>query len=386
MKSFDIDSNAEKSELRFKLTSAFLLILFTLSLTTAASAAELVVNGGFESPVVPMNPGTDYGWATYYGENYPLTEPGDCDLWDPTGLLPAHDKCNDDERVPGWLVFWTDDIVNSEQLTPGRLEIQSGNIGGAQPLDGSSQKAELDSHHRVGSDNNNVTIAQILPTCPLTAYKLTYGWKSRTEKIGDNDVRVYVCQGECQPEDEVAIHQQNKDWQMEEYDFISNNSDETLILFGSIGDETTTGMFLDEVSITGPDGSFEEPCTLICDDKPMELTLRYNGTYDSNNHQSGNEVIITPESGPSFPTDAVIEVYGHKWKNPEFLGSFDVKMDGFFSVRGPHKRIPPRLTFKIYHPDNLKTPVQTVTFHSSCSQPLDAGDEFGAITVWSAIN
>ena len=145
-------------------------------------------------------------------------------------------------------------------------------------------------------------------------------------------------------------------------------------------------MFLDEVSVTGPDGSLLEPCTLVCDDKPIELTLRYDGNDFSDHDQTSNEVIIYPEVVPSFPTDAVIKVYGHKKKSPQLLGEYDVPIDGFFTVKGPHNRIPPRLTFQIYHPDDLENPVQTVIFHTSCSQPMNAGDEFGAITVWSAIN
>lgn len=378
MKRFISEGVVRKTTLSSKLASAFLLILSTSFLATSAFAAELVTNGGFESPVVPTFPDSDTGWATYYGENYPY-DPDHPDFVPCDPSHPEYGMCIDDARVTGWAVFWTDDLVNSQQLTPGRLEIQRGDIGGAAPLHG-DQKAELDSHHRIDNDNTNVTIVQLLPTCPFTAYELSYGWKSRTEEEGDNDVRVWV------NDDELAIHEQNSDWRMEKHYFVSDGSDETLLLFGSIGDETTMGMYLDEVSVTGPDGSDAEPCTLVCDDKPIELTLRYDGDDFSDHDQSGNEVIISPEVVETFPTDAVIEVYGHKWKSPQLLDTFEVSIDDFFTVKGPRKRIPSRLTFKIYDPLDLKNPVQTVTFHTSCSQPLNAGDEFGAITVWSAIN
>lgn len=362
-----------KGALKSGFASALFLILSSLLLAPAAYAAELTVNGGFEVPIVDP----DLEWATYYGKNYPLDEPGDCNPSDP---WVAH--CNDDIRVPGWSVFWTDDLINDEQRNPGRLEIQTGNTADTPACDGSLQKAELDTHHRADGNNNNVTITQILPTCPLSTYMLTYCWKSRTTIPGDNDVRVVVG-NDLIP---IRYHGQNDAWQIEHIPFVTDNSYETLLLFGSIGTETTTGMFLDEVSVTGPDGSYAERCTLICDDKPRVLTLRYNGNDSSNNRQSGNEVIISPEVVPSFPIEAVIEVYDHKWKNAQLLGTYDVLIDGFFSVSGPHRRIPPRLTFKIYHPADLVNPVQSVTFHTSCSQPMDAGDEFGAITVWSAIN
>lgn len=346
-----------------------LLVFCSLSLAMAASAAELVVNGGFEEPVLPVQPG-EFNWFTYTGENspgIPLCPP-----------LVHH--CSNDISVPGWSVFWTDDIINHEQLNPGRLEIQTGSIDGFIPpaYNGSPQKAELDSHHRIGSDNNNVTITQLLPTCPLTAYELNYAWKSRTIEAGDNDVRVVV------GSEIVGLHAQNLDWEEETVHFISDNSNETLLLFGSIGSETTTGMFLDEVSVAGPDGSNPENCSLVCDDKPIEITFRYDGDDDSNHGQSGNEVIISPEVVPSYPADATILVYNHMKKNPVLLGEFSVEIGGFFSVNGLRKRIPPRMTFEIYNGEGDL--VQTITFHTSCSQPLDAGDEFGAITVWSAVN
>ena len=365
MKRFNANSIAGKAVLNTRLTPALLLIISTFTLATAASAANLVVNGGFEDPVVDPA----IGWTTYYGENF--SGPADCPIPSVT--------CNDGTLVPGWSVFWTDDILNNEQLNPGRLEIQTGNTGGVYAYDMSAQKAELDSHHRVGNDNNNVTIAQFMPTCPLTAYTLSYAWHSRTTVPGDNDVRVVI------GSDVVNMHAQSLGWEEETVHFISENADETLLLFGSIGSETTLGMFLDEVSVEGPDGSDMENCSLVCDDKPMEITLRYDGDDDSNHHQSGNEVIISPEVVAAFPADATIEVYGHNKKKPEHLGTFEVAIGGFLSVRGPHNRIPPRLTFEIY-PAGSDELVQTVTFHTSCSQPLDAGDEFGAITVWSAIN
>lgn len=361
---------------RHNFVPAFFLVLSSLTLTGAVSAAELVVNGGFEEPVVEIGL-TGFGWETFYGVNQALSEPDDC---------PADDKphrCNDDIRVPGWSVYWTDDIINHEQLNAGRLEIHTGGLDIIDPpippaYDGSLQKAELDSHHRIGNDNNNVTITQVLPTCPMSAYQLNYAWKSRTEEPGDNDVRVVI------DDKLVKMHAQNLEWEEEAVHFLSDDSGETLLLFGSIGTQSTHGMFLDEVSVTGPDGSDPGNCSLICGDKPIELTLRYDGDDDSDHGQSGNEVIISPEVVASYPADATIKVYGHNKKNAQLLGTFEVPIGEIFSVSGPRKRIPPRLTFAIYN--DAGALIQTVAFHTSCSQPLGAGDEFGAITVWSAVN
>jgi hypothetical protein len=377
MKRFNASSIAGKAVLSTLLTSALLLIFSAFTLTTAVSAAELVVNGGFENPVVPTNV-RDRGWATYYGVNQPLGTDDDC----PVNIanLPSDDNCNDDLRVPGWSVFWTDDITEGQQFTPGRLEIQTGDIIGVPAYEG-LQKAELDSHHRVDNNNTNVTIAQFIPTCPYEDYTLSYAWKSRTEDEGDNTVHVYI------DENERVTHTQNSEWQLETLGFTSNDSGQTLILFGSIGTESTTGMFLDDVNVTGPD------CSLVCDEKPYDMTFRYDGDDDSHHSQSGNEVVIYPEVVYPFPDSATIEVYGHKKKDPKLLDTFyDVSIGQLFTVsqiwRNKSRRIPPRLTFKIYEPgvdDADDVLVQTVTFHTSCSQPLNGHDEFGAITVWNAL-
>jgi len=368
---------------------AILLVFCSLTITTAVSAAELVENGGFENPIVDQNPDPDQnlGWATYYGENLPLSAQGDC----PSDN--AFEHCNDDVRVPGWTVFWTDLLLEEgHELVPGRLEIQNNTIVSLPPAKSGEQKAELDSHHRVGSDDNNVTILQFLPTCPRSTYTLSYWWKSRTTMENDNDVRVVI------GDSIVRVHTLNTEWQKEEYNFISGDSYETGLAFASIGDKTTHGMFLDDVSVTGKLGGGIEACPEpgpvpdpepICEDgKPKVLTLLYDGNAFSQHSQDSNEVIITdpPEDDDGhvlpYPNPALIKVYDHKKKNAGSLGSFSVQRGELFSVRGEHNRIPPRLKFEIIDPDTDKI-FQTVQFHTSCSQPLDALDEFGGITVWS---
>jgi len=374
MKRFNAKSVAGKAVLNTLLTSALLLILSAFTFTTVASAAELIVNGGFEEPVV--DPGLR--WMTYYGKNHPLGADEDCPV---TGKA-SDDKCSDDVRIPGWSVFWTDDFETGEQFNPGRLEIQT--VGTLTPAYEGIQKAELDSHHRVDENgdlvaNNNVTIAQFIPTCPDADYRLSYAWKSRTTAENDNTVHVFV------DLDEKVIHNANDSWQMNTLGFTSNDSGQTLILFGSIGTNTTLGMFLDDVSVTGPD------CSFVCDEKPFDITFRYDGDDDTYHDQSGNEVIISPEVVYPFPDKARIEVFGHNKKKPADLGTYYVEIGELFSVSNDraNKRIPSRLTFKIYNDDaesdGYGQLVQTVTFHTSCSQPLNGHDEFGAITVWNAL-
>jgi hypothetical protein len=124
------------------------------------------------------------------------------------------------------------------------------------------------------------------------------------------------------------------------------------------------------------------------------LTLLYDGNEFSQYSQNSNEVIITDpptyvdaegnELTVPSPNPALIRVYGHKKNDLTPLNSFNVEWGETFDVSGPRNRIPPRLKFEITDPDTGDI-WQTVQFHTSCSQPLEALDEFGAITVWGAV-
>jgi len=158
-------------------------------------------------------------------------------------------------------------------------------------------------------------------------------------------------------------------------------------------------MFLDAVSVTGRLGGSIEACPEpgpvpdpepICEDgKPQVLTLLYNGNAFSQHSQDGNEVIITDPPVDAdgkalpFPNPALVKIYDHKKKDPKLLNSKSLEWGELFDVSGPHNRIPPRLKFEIIDPDTDEV-FQTVQFHTSCSQPLEALDEFGGITVWAA--
>ncbi|MBE9549343.1 MAG: hypothetical protein IMF09_08075 [Proteobacteria bacterium] len=369
MKRFNTNSVALKASQRNKLAPALLLALSSFAITTAASAAELIENGGFESPVVPTNQ-FGGGWATYHGKDY--AGGPDCP--------PVAPNCNDDTLVDGWYVFWTDLILEESSGVEGRLELQRGGTGGITAHHG-DQKAELDSHHRLDSENNNVTIAQVLNTCPNSAYTLSYDWKSRTEDPLDNDVRVTLGLNL------VNTHSSNNNWESETINFVSGASNQTLLSFISVGTESTHGMFLDDVSVTGLDGSNPENCPPpegICEfGKPRSITLLYDGNDDSMHNQDGNEIIINPEIVAVYPNPALIKVSGHKRKGPAKLFEGTISIGGTFEITGERRRIPPRLNIEIIDPETNDV-VQTVQFHSSCSQPLETLDEFGGITVWSA--
>ena len=100
-------------------------------------------------------------------------------------------------------------------------------------------------------------------------------------------------------------------------------------------------------------------------------------------NQVSDEVIVEPAGMLSFPSQAHIKVFGQNKNKPElFSGVYNI--GDFIEINGPRKRIPSRLKFEIWSMDDPPELVQTVQFHTSCSQPLFIGDEFGAIVVWSA--
>ena len=121
-------------------------VLITLMLITTSYASNLIVNGDFEEPKVK----TPKVWSTYYGQNFT----GVCDV-DCNGL------------IPGWSILWTDD------LTPGRIELQRGPVAKTAPFL-NDQKAELDSHYRKDSGDNNVLIYQEIEVCEGEKYNLSY--------------------------------------------------------------------------------------------------------------------------------------------------------------------------------------------------------------------
>ena len=140
--------------------------------------------------------------------------------------------------------------------------------------------------------------------------------------------------------------------------------------------------------MTGPNGSEEEPCPdpdICTDGKSKVLTLLYDADVNGmdQHDQISNEVIVEPAVVPVFPNPAYIKVFGQN-KNKAALFTGVYNFGDFIEIRGPRKRIPSRLKFEIWSMEEPVELVQTVQFHTSCSQPLTVGDEFGAIVVWSA--
>ena len=381
MKRFYVKLVTQKRVINTSLfASIIVLFLSGFALAPSALAAELVVNGGFEEPVVL----SDKYWTTYFGENYILG----------TATCPVGDTtCNDGTLVPGWRAFWSDTLHafpdDPSMWLPGRIELQRDLPDPACAIANCAakagfQKAELDSHHRLGGNpDNNVTIFQGIEICPRTPHVLRYSWKARLDIPGNSDLEVLI--------DDVLLSaylQFLPSWKDETYRFVSGDDSITTLAFHSCGDGNTLGVFLDAVSLIGPDGSEEEPCPdpdICVDDKPRVLTLLYDGDVNGadQHNQVSDEVVVEPAVVASFPSPAYIKVFGQN-KNKPALFSGVYNIGDFIEISGPKNRIPSRLKFEIWSMDEPPVLAQTVQFHTSCSQPLFIGDEFGAIVVWSA--
>jgi uncharacterized repeat protein (TIGR01451 family) len=122
----------------------------------------------------------------------------------------------------------------------------------------------------------------------------------------------------------------------------------------------------------------------LCEDgKPAQLKLQYDADADSSHSQDDGSVTITPTNAV-FPAGAVwITVHDNKGNNLRFSGS--VLPGASFWVSGPQKLISSSYWFRIYTAQG-GTLLQTINFHTSCSQPLNVGDEFGAITVLGGVH
>jgi uncharacterized repeat protein (TIGR01451 family) len=122
----------------------------------------------------------------------------------------------------------------------------------------------------------------------------------------------------------------------------------------------------------------------LCEEgKPASLKLQYDADDDSDHSQDPSQVTISP-STVTFPAGpAWIVVTDHKESSQVFAGS--VAPGASFWVSGPRKLISSSYWFRIYTAPG-GTLLQTINFHTSCSQPLYVGDEFGAITVLGGLH
>ncbi len=376
------------------LTSAF-LVAAGLALAPLVFAGELVVNGSFEAPEVPDTFPIGKRWGTYFGENGAHLAGDYCSA----NGMDAH--CIDGVVVTGWSAIWGDTVGITDE--PGRIELQWGLIYGVIAKDG-PQKAELDSHHRYdnhSSGNNDIYLYQNLPTCPRKPYVLNYDYKPRLAQSADMDVYV---DGFLLCEHRAPLGWPT--WERTTVYFIAGDATPTELGFNACSCGDTLGPYIDRVSVEGPTqddpGCYDpEP---ICGEKPNYLTMIYDGDINGMDHhsQAPGHVIVDTITIDPLPDKVLVKAYDWrgKFKNasrgkksqtltPLFEGEIDRNLETFtVNPATGQKWLPPVMFFEIWtapvpgSSDPLEL-LQTVQFHTSCSQPLNVGDEFGAIALWA---
>jgi hypothetical protein len=208
---------------------------------SAAGAAELVVNGGFEEPSVPACEGfpadAENGWAVF-----------------PSG------------RIPGWTVEWMpwqdEEFGGRTRPAEALLEFQWRRNARADPHSG-DQRVELDTdwygppwagEDRLSGEPANVRIYQDLATCPGHTYRLTYAWRPRTDRPRATMALVVLWDGAP-----VARHwgpespgeARGATWEVRAID-LKAAGPATRLEFAEVGIPDARGAFLDSVSVTGP--------------------------------------------------------------------------------------------------------------------------------------
>ncbi len=195
----------------------------------SASDGNLVVNGGFEMPVVTA----PQGWDIYDSGSGGL----------------------------GWTVEWRSDVPASwggwTRPDPAHLELHRGVNNWASHS--GYQHAELDTdwNDHLGTLNNepaSVRIYQDLATCPGETYTLQYYWSPRP---GHADNAIAVSWGGLNIANHSGPGGGNTIWNPETR-ILTASSEWTALAFVEAANNDSLGMFLDDVSVVGP----THPCVI----------------------------------------------------------------------------------------------------------------------------
>jgi len=187
-----------------------MVMIFTLCLATPVLGDELVVNGGFETPVVGDVVCPDQGgWCFTASSN-----------------------------VPGWTVEWVSDGQ------PGDLEFWRGILGGPQSGD---QNVELDTH---GRSDARVRIYEDLPTCPGGTYALSYYFRPRPSVLNAQKLEVRWAGNVIATEGPFNSTASTTTWTPRSAS-LSASTTSTRLEFADTGVGDSLGMLLDSVSVQG---------------------------------------------------------------------------------------------------------------------------------------
>ena len=116
----------------------------------------------------------------------------------------------------------------------------------------------------------------------------------------------------------------------------------------------------------------------ICPAKPSTLAYTYVGTDCSASNYVQDPANVTCSGDPMYADPVQIVVTKSNKPNEVYFSGI-VPLGGTFVEDGagfPSGKVAPNTRIQIY--DMLGTLLQDTSFHTSCSQPLEVGDQFGA--------
>ncbi|MEJ8569338.1 DUF7467 domain-containing protein, partial [Elongatibacter sediminis] len=163
---------------------------------------------------------------------------------------------------------------------------------------------------------------------------------------------------------------------------------------------TTSGLVVNTASASGDslDFPFEsvndsDNATMDCQEeydlcevggRPNQLKITYDADDDTD-HDQGSSAVLTP-STVNFPPIVDVKIYSKNTNRAPLDTYTDVQVGDMMIVEDPSKsgKIPPTIVIQILDPDSGAV-LQTITFHGSCSAPLNVGDEFGGITILGGV-
>ena len=145
---------------------------------------------------------------------------------------------------------------------------------------------------------------------------------------------------------------------------------------------TTEPQFSDNCTIEQP------PATDLCDDfdKPQKLTMEYIGGDANVNFQDSSKVEINGNPGTTSPVYIIAHNKDEPFKSDAkiwFSGAVDLNETFVINSLPFRNELESNTYVYIFDGSDLpqpsETPLQSIKFHTSCSQPLLLGDIFGAI-------
>lgn len=129
----------------------------------------------------------------------------------------------------------------------------------------------------------------------------------------------------------------------------------------------------------------------VCEDgKPRALIMLYNGNgtaNDSHNQESGEVIINVTDDATIGDREhpVTIRTYDHRDKVIDTFTGVMIGDQIRFESNRNNQLVPPRAGFRVFDAslnggqlNDVSNALEHVQFHSSCSQPLAPGDEFGS--------